>query len=172
MFATNHCIFPELSVCMWMWNISGEWMIPTTTRVIVPADDQLTCPWLIRVQLSAADAKRLKQRASDEVASHSLLPLSPLMKRSPGYASCSAAAWSQDLQPVCTKHCVNTDTTVSINSVVYSPDTYRYIHTYIQGGCRLFTCSRNTQSKGKNGCFYRPQLSYSLSESALKHLLN
>lgn len=26
------------------------------------------------------------------------------MKRQPGYVSCSASGWSQDLQPVCSKH--------------------------------------------------------------------
>lgn len=38
------------------------------TGVMVPADDRLTCPWLNRVQLSAATAKRPAQRASDEMA--------------------------------------------------------------------------------------------------------
>lgn len=154
--------------------VSYHWGVNSSDTMsgIVPAHyDHLPCPWLIRVELNAATAKWSKQRASDEVAAHSPLLLSLLMRQRPGYKSCLWPDWSQVLSAVCGKHrftalqqfLLTCFTLAATHDVVVRlpPDTYRLYSS------RLFTCYWGMQDKEREGRFFSLQSSCNKSVNHL-----
>lgn len=144
MFATNICIFHNY---LHVKSVRNEFCRHNWCHG--------PCRWPVNLSLthqsSAASAKRPKQRASDEVAAHTPLPLSPLMKRQPGYVSCSPLGGHR-ISSQCVVHTVLHSYTVSGSHIVLM-DTHDIPVNLPPDPYRLLTCSSNMQDKEKGAFF-------------------